>query len=42
MFKQICAVMLTRQQPCPAVKVGASACDNITFCLLKHNGYTAY
>jgi hypothetical protein len=42
MLKQICAVMLTRQQPCPAVRVGTSGCDNTTFCLLKHNGYTEY
>jgi hypothetical protein len=42
MFKQIYAVMLKRQQPCPAVRVGKSGCDNITVCLLEHNGYTAY
>ena len=42
MFKQIFAVMLTRQQPCLAIKVGKSACDNIAFCLLNRNGYTAY
>jgi hypothetical protein len=30
MSKQIYAVMLTRQQPCPAVRVGTSGCDDVT------------